>query len=447
MSIASFFADSRRLVYVLGGAIAIFVFFAVIFIVRNAGDVGGIGGSGADDVKLQVWGVFDDQAAFSDAIRAFEKANPGVAISYRNLDYATYEKTVVDALAANQGPDIWMIHHTWLAKHQNKLAPLPQTILSNGQPLMTLRQYQERFVDVASVDLVREGKIYGMPLYVDTLALYYNKNLLASAGIASPPTTWADMLIAVAKLTRRDANETITLAGAALGTARNVNRSTDILMMLMLQSGVQMTDESGSSTTFSRSVDGQAVGERSLQFYTDFANPRQQVYTYNDSQDYSIDAFVTGKAAMMINYSHQIPVLQGRAPRLDWGIAPVPQATTVSARTYANYWPLVVSANSKFPDHAWAFVYYLAAGDGAVPYLNATNRPAARRDLIELQKSDTMLGVFAEQSLTARSWYQVDSSGMEKIFADMIDAVNLRRVSPRDALRDAEAKASLLMRR
>jgi hypothetical protein len=58
-----------------------------------------------------------------------------------------------------------------------------------------------------------------------------------------------------------------------------------------------------------------------------------------------------------------------------------------------------------------------------------------------------MLGVFAEQSLTARSWYQVDSAAMEKIFADMIDAVNLRRVSPRDALRDAEAKASLLMRR
>jgi hypothetical protein len=64
-----------------------------------------------------------------------------------------------------------------------------------------------------------------------------------------------------------------------------------------------------------------------------------------------------------------------------------------------------------------------------------------------LKKSDTMLGVFAEQSLTARSWYQVDSAAMEKIFADMIDAVNLRRVSPRDALRDAEAKASLLMRR
>lgn len=446
MSIASFFADSRRLVYVLGGSIAVFVFFAVIFIVRNAGDVGGIGGS-TDDVKLQVWGVFDDRTAFDDAIRAFEKANPGVAVAYRNLDFATYEKTVVDALAANQGPDIWMIHHTWLTKHQNKLVPMPEALPGSSAPLMTLRQYQDRFVDVASVDLVRNGRIYGMPLYVDTLALYYNKSLLASAAIASPPKTWADMLSAVAKITRRDVNETIQLAGAALGTARNVNRSTDILMMLMLQSGVQMTDESGSSATFSRSVDGQAVGERSLQFYTDFANPRQQVYTYNDSQDYSIDAFVTGKAAMMINYSHQIPVIQNRAPRLDWGIAPVPQATTVNARTYANYWPLVVSANSKYPNHAWAFVYYLAAGDGAIPYLNATNRPAARRDLIELQKGDTRLGVFAEQSLTARSWYQVDSSAMEKIFADMIDAVNLRRVSPRDALRDGEAKASLLMRR
>jgi multiple sugar transport system substrate-binding protein len=424
----------------------VFVFFAVLFIVRNAGNVGGTGGS-SDKITLQVWGVFDDRSAFDEAIKSFEKANPAIHAVYRNVDYATYEKTVIDALAANQGPDIWMMHHTWLAKHQNKLAPLPESFPGRTEPLMTLRQYQEKFVDVASTDLVRDGKIYGMPLYIDTLALYYNKSLLASAGIATPPETWADMLEQVTKLTRRDANDTITLAGAALGTARNVNRSTDILMMLMLQSGVQMTDDAHTSATFSRSVDGQAVGERSLQFYTDFANPRQEVYTYNDSQDYSIDAFVAGKAAMMINYSHQIPVLQSRAPRLDWGVAPVPQATTVSARTYANYWPLVVSASTQHPNEAWALVYHLAAGDGTISYLNASNRPAARRDLIKQQQNDPLLGVFAQQALTARSWYQVDSSAIEKIFADMIDAVNLKRVSPRDALRDAETKASLLMRR
>jgi len=89
----------------------------------------------------------------------------------------------------------------------------------------------------------------------------------------------------------------------------------------------------------------------------------------------------------------------------------------------------------------------MTAGEGAVSYLTAAVRPSARRDLIDQQKSDPDLGVFAEQALTARSWFQIDNAAVEKIFADMIDAVNLGRLSVKDALRDAESKVTVLMSR
>ena len=74
-------------------------------------------------------------------------------------------------------------------------------------------------------------------------------------------------------------------------------------------------------------------------------------------------------------------------------------------------------------------------------------RPSARRDIIDLQKSDLSLGVFANQALSAKSWYQIDSSAVEAIFAEMIDNVNFGSLSVRDALQNAEAEVNVLMGR
>jgi len=440
MNLTALVTDSRKLTYILGGSIALMVFIAFIFVLTSSFD-----STTTTSAELTVWGVFDDQSVLNESINAFQKANKSIRVSYKLFAVQDYEQAVLNALAAGTGPDVWMIHNTWLVRHMDKLIAMPAAAPGQKVPLVTVRQFQDAFVDVAEHDLVVGDKIYGMPLYVDTLALYYNKDTFASVGIAQPPKLWIDFIADVKKITIYDESRNITRSAAALGTARNINRSTDILMMLMLQSGVQMTDKDRAQSIFSRPVDGIPVGENAVQFYTDFANPSSKVYTWNDTLDYSFDAFVAGKTAMMVNYAHQISALRKAAPRLNWAVAPIPQASSVDVRTYASYWPLVVSAKTKSPNEAWLFVAYMTAGDGAKPYLNASGRPAARRDLIDQQKNDPDVGVFAEQALAARSWLQIDNVAIEKIFTDMIDNINLGKQTLMDALRAADAKVSVLM--
>lgn len=443
MNLALFLTDSRKLIWILGGAIGIMMFVAFIFILGGSG-----GGPAGGEAALTVWGVFDTSEAFDSAIGEFQKANKNITVTYRQFPYADYEPALLNALAAGEGPDIFMIHNTWLPEHIKKIRPLPTQFPGTKAPLMTLPQFRTTFVDVAEDDLVVDGTVYGMPLYTDTLALFYNRDLLSSAGIANPPRTWEEFQADVQALTQYDESQNITRSGAALGTAKNINRATDILMMLMLQSGVQMTNTDVTAATFSRSVEGTPVGEIALQMYTDFANPRKadvKIYSWNDRKNYNINAFAAGETAMIINYSHQIEAIRKISPRLNFAVAAVPQPKPDDARTYANYWALSVALQSKHPYEAWQFAHFMTAGAGNIPYLNATLRPAARRDLIEQQKNDPDLNVFAVQALTARSWFQADSAAIETIFADMIDAVNLGGVSIKDALRQAEAKVSVLM--
>lgn len=432
--------NNNKLFYILVGAISFVVFFTVVIILRN------IGGGQVQPVTLQLWGVFDDRTAFDQVIRDFQSKNPTVKVVYRKFSFEDYEKTLIDSLAAGTGPDMFMIHNTWLPKHGDKMSPLPDK-LSKDEPAMTFKDFQSQFVDVAADDLTYGAKIYALPLYVDTLALFYNKEILNSYGITRPAQSWDEFNSDVETITRLDGSGNIAQSAAAVGTAKNINRSTDVLMSLMIQSGVRMVDNENSSATFSRSVNNTAVGEVALKYYTDFANPAVRTYTWNDAQPYSIDAFVEGKTAMMFNYSHQIPIIKAKASRLSFGVAPIPQISSSSPKTYANYWAVGVSNRSKIPAEAWRFLTYLTSKDGATTYLNITLRPAARRDLIELQKSDFDLGIFALQALTARSWFQADNVAIEEIFADMIETVNFGRANIREALQEAESRVNVLMSR
>ena len=340
-----------------------------------------------------------------------------------------------------------MIHNTWLPKHGDKLKILPATIPGLKQPLLTIQDYKTNFVDVAFNDFVFNNQIYGLPLYVDTLALFYNKDILNSAGITRPPQDWDEFNSDVETITRLDGSGQITQSAAAIGTARNINRSTDLLSALMIQTGVRMTDTDNRNASFSGRVNNTPVGELALKYYTDFANPSVRTYTWNDVQHYSVDAFTESKTAMMFNYSHQAGVLKNKSSRLNFGVAPMPQVSSTDIKNYANYWGVGVSASSKSPNEAWKFVAYLASKEGAQSYLSATLRPSARRDLIELQRNDLDLGVFAVQALSARSWYQIDNIAIETIFADMIDDVNFGRSSVKNSLENAESRVNVLMQR
>ncbi len=292
MDIRGLLTNSRNLFTILIVVTVLFVFLAVIFILRSLS-----GGTAVPEVTLSVWGVFDTPEQFDSVARVFESTNKKIKIKYTKFSYEDYERKVIDAFASGTGPDVWMIHNGWLAKHKNKMQPMADVFPGTKGPLMTVKDFKTQFVETTYNDLVSDGKIYSLPIYVDTLAMYYNRDLLNTAGITKPAATWDEFNSQVEQLTKFDANGNIVQSGAALGAAKNINRSTDILMNMMIESGVQMTTSEHNNATFATPVNNTPVGEIALQYYTDFTNPAKRTYSWNENQHYSIDAFAEGNTA------------------------------------------------------------------------------------------------------------------------------------------------------
>ncbi|MEY4744117.1 MAG: hypothetical protein RL272_62 [Candidatus Parcubacteria bacterium] len=404
-------------------------------------------------ITLKYWRVFDGDDAFGAILQAYQKIHPNIGVEYRRLNYDEYEKAILDGLAQDQGPDIISLQNTWLRRWQPRLLPVPPVLtipyreiqgtikkeyvtVMRQEPGMTLKQLANDYVDIVSEDVVIPTeqddpraplvpKIYGLPLFVDTMVLYFNRDILNRAGIPQPATDWKTFQDQVKKITKLDETGAIIQSGAALGTVDNVQRATDIMTLLMMQNGTPMTDQNGTVTfdKYPPELAGRPYppGAEALIFYTDFANPVKEVYTWNDKMPDSLEAFVKGQTAFFFGYSYHLPQIRLANPKLNFGIAPFPQIEGNKPVNYANYWVETVSKKTKYPNEAWDFVQFMTKADHAKDYLAATRKPTALRSLINGQLEDLDLSVFASEVPTAKSWYHGgDADATEKAVAEMI---------------------------
>jgi multiple sugar transport system substrate-binding protein len=396
-----------------------------------------------EPIELEMWGIWDESEFMRTFTENFRKQYPNVTINYRKVSLTNYESDLIEALAEGRGPDIFATQNFWRPKHKNKISPLPEEV-------MTLREYQERFVDVVEKDYTdpTDNKIYGIPLYTDSLALFYNRDAFNDAGFVSPPSYWDELMNYSTELTFIAPDGQIQQAGVAMGTADNVNRPQDILSALMLQVGAQMNNPNNpSEATFTRSVNVDGVdlnpAATALEFYTDFANPRQSSYTWNSTLDYSTDAFIEREATMMFGYSYHVDIIRARNPRLNFAVAPLPQISEIGKANYANYWGYSVSIQSQHPKEAWQFLKFLTETENSQNYFLQTKRPTSRQDLIEVQRNDPEYGVFVDQLLQTKTWTQPDNGVVDATFQKMITDVNRGILTPEQAVTQAQREINL----
>ncbi|MBI2476917.1 extracellular solute-binding protein, partial [Candidatus Uhrbacteria bacterium] len=70
-----------------------------------------------EPVDLTVWRVFDDSDSFRGVIDAYKRVHPNVRINYKKLRFDEYEDALIQALAEDRGPDIFVVHNTWMKKY------------------------------------------------------------------------------------------------------------------------------------------------------------------------------------------------------------------------------------------------------------------------------------------------------------------------------------------
>ncbi|KKT22396.1 MAG: ABC transporter, solute-binding protein [Parcubacteria group bacterium GW2011_GWE1_43_8] len=398
----------------------------------------------AKAVSLNWWRVGGSKQNFDILLNDYKKIRPNVSVNVSQIREEELESALIQALADGRAPDVVSLPNTWLRGWQHRLAPLPPTLTLPYLELtgtfkkeprwvlkeinsLDLKSIKARYVDTVVNDVYFDSKIYGLPLNLDTLLIFYNVDLLTAAQFPEAPKTWNEFKEASQAITKLDKLGRLLQNGAALGTAENIPYSFDIVSALMLQNGTPMM--TGGSASFQKpiSVQGESYspGLDALRFYTDFANASKETYSWSADQINAREAFAAGKLGFVFGYWRDLPNLKAMAPKIRIGLANFPQIEgSFQTSYYANYFIETVLKQSTHQTEAWDLIQFITTPAEAKKYLESAKQPTAQREFVTAQLADDDLGIPAAQVLTAKTWYRgYDFTSTQGVFQDMIKQV------------------------
>jgi multiple sugar transport system substrate-binding protein len=395
------------------------------------------GSSGSDDdnssgpIEIRYSGLWEPESHLREVIDRYEKENPNVTIKYTKKSFTQYEEYIYSRLTdPKTTPDIVRINNAWTYKFQDRLAPLPPEVMSPTE-------YQNTFFPTATNDFTgTDGQIYAIPLEIDGLALYYNKDLFDKADISEPPQDWDTFIQVAQKLTETDSSGNIVNAGAAIGCSNNINHSADIMFALMMQSNIELTDNTGTKAAFDTKE-----AEEVLTYYTNFVN-KHEIWSCRLGND--LELFAQGKVAMMFGPSWRVFDIINMNSPINFDTAPLPQLPANNNNVnYAMYWGDAVSAQSPHQLEAWKFVKYMSEAEqlqsmyAAASESRTFGEPYSRKDLAESISQDPYVGVFMEMAPTMQGWQMGDQKTTEEAINKAINDVIDGRDQESNALRNA----------
>lgn len=401
--------------------VAVFVVFAIIGLLVFAG--GGSGGSGKNTIgDIVIWGTLPKEEVRIALAEARSIRNDFDGVTYIEVPLDEFHTTYTEALARDRGPDIVLIPHTLLLAEQETLSPISFDTFG-------LRDFQDAFIDAANI-VVGEGYA-GIPVGVDPLITYYNKNMFNAARVNEAPEFWEQFVGLTPKFVERKTGSVLESSFVALGAYENIRHADNILASFFFQVGAPIKDAAGNVALAGAENKNT---ESALRFYSEFANPSTSAYSWNKSLKEDRQAFLANELALYFAPASEGRGLTEANPNISIGTAAFPQLEGASPVVYADVYFLAVPKAARNVVAAKTAALAFVNKNIAAAFAKATDITPVRRDLLGSSQDDPRIDLAYEEAFIAKGWLSPQPAQLDIIFSAMVDDVVSGRSDAEEAL-------------
>ncbi|GGR49770.1 extracellular solute-binding protein [Streptomyces aurantiogriseus] len=166
-------------------------------------DSGGSDKNGAEAKELTVWLTVDAQNNWPDLVKAadaaVQKKHPGLKITHEYYGWPDKNAKLDAVLATDKAPDVVEMGNTEMLGYMVKgaFAPLDASKFDNSSA----------WLDGLKASVTYEDKTYGVPYYAGGRVGNWRKDLFASVGVKTAPTTYAELTAALDKVQKKEGDK------------------------------------------------------------------------------------------------------------------------------------------------------------------------------------------------------------------------------------------------
>ncbi|MEU3497689.1 extracellular solute-binding protein [Kitasatospora cineracea] len=313
----------------------------------SSGDASSPGQSAKGPVSMEFWGW---APGYDKIVDQWNASHPDVHITYKQIPAGAkggYDQ-MTNAEAAGTAPCLAQVTYN----------DIPSMLVKNA--LTDITPYagadKSKFLDWTIAASSAGGKLYGIPVDIGPVVLYYRADLFARYGITAPPATWAEYAADAQKV--HDADPTVQF-GTAPQDAYDMS-------YLTWQTGRPWFSADGSS--WKVSVDN--PGTRQVAEYWQDLKDKKLVMNNGNAWDPAFDkAAESGKVLTFVNAAWAAGGLKQdlKDQAGKWAVAPMPvwdAGTKAGANSGGS--DTVVLKGCKSPQAAEQFAVFLATDQQAV---------------------------------------------------------------------------------
>lgn len=378
-----------------------------------------------DPVKITFWVLDsftkDPNGPLYKAIDQFQQANKDIKVEVQPMAANAIHDKLVTSISGGEGPDVFNTDIAWMGEFIGM--GLAKDMTAEFSPL------KDQFFDGPMGAVTANGKLYAVPWYTNNVAVYYNTEAFAKAGITQFPQTW-DQFVDAAKKLKSAGYYALSSARGGFGTY--------FFISFLFQNNGQIYSPDGKKLVIDSPENLEA-----LKFYTGLytdlkAMPETVKSAFSWDEVYA--PFIQGKAAMFISGDWAKATIEKNAPNIKFAVAPLPKSKRNA--TVAGGYNLAIGKNSKNPEAAWKLIQFLTSKEGEAT-LQAYNRIPARKDVTDSDwaKKDPFAGLFVQQAQYGvpqpayPSWPKISD-----LIGEGIDGVFQGQKTPEQVLKDVVTK-------
>ncbi|GAB4084619.1 extracellular solute-binding protein [Myceligenerans cantabricum] len=162
-------------------------------------------------LSLSWWGDDDRANKYEEAVTLFEEEHPNITVDTNWIAFDDYWPARNTEAASNSLPDVLQMDLSYLRQYggTGRLADLSAAFDTN----LDVSGFDEQLLTAGAID----GAQYGIPTSTNTLALFYNADVLDEIGVEPPAEgyTWDDYAAFVEEVGEAGAGEDPAIYGTA----------------------------------------------------------------------------------------------------------------------------------------------------------------------------------------------------------------------------------------